>query len=238
MNHHWDIAAFNYRGCSGEPNRTSRAYHAGEYEDLAWVIDQVQEWRDYKEIAIVGYSLGGNVLLNYLARHSELPSQVIAGVAISTPIDLQGAVNQLLLPENAIYERTFYRKIIRKMKEKQRTFPDLLPYPDIFGARNIDEIDEIYTAPFHGFGNASLYRKQCSALFFLDQLRRPTLLLNAQDDPFLTPSNFPYTIASTTSTLSLLTPRYGGHCGFWMQGGVYYHEIKTSWFLDLHSGLK
>lgn len=233
--HDWDVVAINYRGCSGEPNRTSRAYHAGEIVDLAHSIDHLLQTRNYQEIALVGYSLGGNVLLNYLARHRPLPAQVIAGVAISVPIDLRTAVFEIMKPGHEVYHRNFYRKIMRKMKEKQRVYPDLLPYQDIFKARDIDEIDEIYTAPFHGFENAAHYRERSSALFMLDQIQRPVLLLNALDDPFLTPTNFPYEIAETSPYLSLLTPRYGGHCGFWMKGGVYYHESKARWFIEQYS---
>lgn len=235
MNHRWDVVAINYRGCSGEPNRTSRAYHAGEYGDVAYVIDHILYTRKYREISLVGYSLGGNVLLNYFARHPAIPHQVTAGVAVSVPIDLRTAVYEIMKPANAIYHRNFYRKIIQKMKIKQRRYPDLLPYQDVLSARNIDEIDEKYTAPFHGFENATHYREESSALFVLDQLQRPVLLLNALDDPFLTPTNFPYQIAASSPKLSLLTPRFGGHCGFWMKGGVYYHEIKASWFLGEHT---
>ncbi len=227
----WDIVAMNLRGCSGEPNKTSRAYHAGEYTDLAFVIEQILAQGLYRQVSLVGFSLGGNIVLNYLARQPDIPKEVQAGVAISVPIDLQSSVRELMKWQNMVYQRDFYRKVRQKMKQKQQIYPELLPYRDIFHCRNIDDIDECYTAPFHGFRDATDYRKQTSGLYWLEQLRRPVLLLNARNDPFLTESCFPYEIASSVGHLHLLVPRYGGHCGFWMKGDVFYHERISGDFL-------
>ncbi len=227
----WDTISMNHRGCSGEPNRTTQAYHAGFFDDLAFLIDELLSTRNYESIALIGFSLGGNIILNYMARYPNIPHQVKAGVAISVPIDLRTAVYELMKPANWVYNRDFYKKLIKKMKVKQKAYPDLLPYDQILQSRNLDEFDENYTAPYHGFENATDYREQSSALFILDQLKRPTLLINAQDDPFLTESCYPYEVAASSEKLSLLTPRYGGHCGFWMSGGVYYHEQESGAFL-------
>jgi len=231
----WDIAAVNYRGCSGEPNRKAKAYHAGDFTDMAFIIEHFIAQRNYHDVALAGFSLGGNILLNYLAKYPAIPDQVIAGVAISVPIDLRTAVYEIMKPGNWLYSRDFYRKLNRKMKDKRNAFPDLLPYDKILKSRNIDEFDENYTAPFHGFNNAKDYREKSSALFILDQIKRPALLLNAQDDPFLGETSYPYEIASLSDKLHLMTPRYGGHCGFWMPGGVYYHEQESGAFLDKFS---
>lgn len=228
----WDIVAMNHRGCSGEPNKVPRAYHAGEYTDMAFVIDHIISTRNYHSVALIGFSLGGNILLNYLAKQRDIPDQILAGVAISVPIDLRTAVYELMKPSNWIYNRDFYRKLLRKIKIKQKAYPDLLPYDEILQSRNLDEIDENYTAPYHGFENATDYREKSSSLFVLDRLQRPALLLNAKDDPFLTESCYPYEIADSSEELFLMTPRYGGHCGFWMPGGVYYHEQESGFFLE------
>lgn len=229
----WDIVAMNLRGCSGEPNKTTRAYHAGEYTDLAFVIDQILAQGLYRTISIVGFSLGGNILLNYLARQQNIPKEVQAGVAVSVPIDLQSSVREIMKWQNMVYQRDFYRKIRHKMKQKERMYPELLPYRDIFLCRNIDEIDESYTAPFHGFRDAADYRNQVSGLYCLEQLRRPVLLLNARNDPFLTETCYPYEMASSSGNLHFLAPRYGGHCGFWVKGAVFYHERMAGDFLKV-----
>lgn len=231
----WDIIAVNHRGCSGEPNKTPRAYHAGETEDLALIIEHMIQARQYKEVVLVGFSLGGNILLNYLGKQTNIPPEVKAGVAISVPVDLRTAAFEIMKPSNWVYHRDFFKKVMQKMKIKEKKYPQILPFREIYSSRNIDDIDENYTAPFHGFRDATDYREKSSALFVLDRIQRPALLLNSQDDPFLTASNYPYDIASTSADLFLLTPRYGGHCGFWMRGNTYYHEIKASEFVKQYS---
>ena len=228
----WDIVAVNHRGCSGEPNRNPKAYHAGDFSDMAFVIEHFIAQRNYHAVALIGFSLGGNIVLNYLAKYNTIPDQVVAGVAISVPIDLRKAVYEIMKPKNWLYSRDFYRKLVRKMKDKRNVYPDLLPYDEILKSRNIDEFDENYTAPFHGFKNAKDYREQSSALFILDQIQRPALLLNSEDDPFLSETSYPYEIASSSDKLFLMTPRHGGHCGFWMPGGVFYHEQEAGLFLE------
>lgn len=228
----WDIAAVNHRGCSGEPNQQPKAYHAGDFTDMAFAIEHFIALRNYHAVVLIGFSLGGNIVLNYLAKYDTIPEQVVAGVAISVPIDLRTAVYEIMKPANWLYSRDFHRKLVKKMKTKRDVFPDLLPYNEILKSRNIDEFDENYTAPFHGFENAKDYREQSSALFILDQIRRPALLLNSLDDPFLSETCYPYEIASASEKLFLMTPQYGGHCGFWMPGGVFYHEKEAALFLE------
>lgn len=227
----WDVIAMNHRGCSTEPNIKPSAYNAGDYSDMAFVIEKILNERNYNSMALVGFSLGGNILLNYLARYPHIPGVIKAGVAISVPVDLRRAVHQLMKPGNWLYHRNFYKKLIRKMKIKQKIYPDLLPYDKILQSTNLDEFDENYTAPFHGFEDATEYREKSSSLMVLDQLKRPVLLLNAKDDPFLTESCYPYEVAAASDQLFLMTPDYGGHCGFWQPGGMLYHEQQTSLFL-------
>ncbi len=232
QNANWDAIALNHRGCSGEPNKKPHAYHAGYFEDVIFLIENIINTRSYHSIALIGFSLGGNILLNYLAKCPNIPTQVKAGVAISVPIDLRTAVYELMKSNNWIYSRDFYTKLIKKMKVKRKAYPNLLPYDQILQSQNLDEFDENYTAPYHGFEDAMDYRVKNSALFILDQIQRPVLLINAQNDPFLTESCYPYELAASSEKLFLLTPRYGGHVGFWMPGGTYYHEKKSSTFLE------
>lgn len=232
LNSGWDVVAANHRGCSGEPNRRPRAYHAGDYADMAFLIEEILGFRAYTQIALIGFSLGGNIVLNYLAKYTRIPANIIGGVSISVPIDLRTAVFEIMKRKNLLYNRDFYQKLVRKIKEKEKIYPDLMPYDEILKAQNIDEFDEFYTAPYHGFENATDYRIKSSALFVLEDIQRPCLLLQAQNDPFLSESCYPYDQASASKFLHLLTPRYGGHCGFWMSGGVYYHEKQTAQFLE------
>lgn len=228
----WDVVLVNFRGCSGVPNRLARAYHAGDYKDVAFVVDTINKERKYQHLSLIGFSLGGNVILNYLTRFPTLPNNLSAAIAISTPVDLRDTVAQIMKRENQIYSRNFYRKLIRKIKLKQQEYPDLLPYDQILRSKNIDEFDANYTVPFHGFIDTEDYRTQSSSLFHLHKLDRPTLLLNAQNDPFLTRTCFPYELAAQNNHLYLLTPKYGGHCGFWQPDNIFYHEEESVKFLE------
>jgi len=232
LRHQWDVILVNFRGCSGVPNRLARAYHAGDYKDVAFVVNSISEEKSYEHLALIGFSLGGNIILNYLTRYSNLPDNLSAAVAISTPIDLRDTVAQIMNRENLIYSHNFYRKLMRKIKRKQQEYPDLLPYDHILRSKNIDEFDANYTVPFHGFKDTSDYRTQSSSLFYLHNLEHPTLLLNAKNDPFLTPTCFPFEIAAQNNYLYLLPPKHGGHCGFWKPGNIFYHEEKTVNFLN------
>lgn len=232
----WDVVLVNLRGCSGVPNRLARAYHAGDYEDVAFVVDTLNRERTYEHLALIGFSLGGNIVLNYMTRYRILPINLSAAIAISTPVDLRNTVSQIMKRGNQIYSHNFHRKLMRKIKQKQEKYPDLLPYDQILSSKNIDEFDANYTVPFHGFKDTADYRTQSSSLFHLHKLDRPTLLLNAKNDPFLTRTCFPYDIATQNEYFYLLTPKYGGHCGFWKPGNLFYHEEKTLNFLEKQVG--
>lgn len=236
ISHGWDVVMINLRGCSGEPNRLARAYHAGDTGDLEEALSRVRQLRNYSAVGMIGFSLGGNIVLNYLAGDAVSHSGTIGGVAVSVPIDLRETAFRIMHRDNWLYHRNFLVRLKRKMKKKRAKYPDLLPYKDILSAKNIDEIDERYTAPFHGFADATRYREKASALFRLKYLKRPALIINARDDTFLTESCYPYHLAEQSEKLYLLTPAFGGHCGFRQSGKTYYHEEKAAWFLSFLIG--
>jgi len=208
----WDALAWNFRGCSGEPNRLVRFYHSGETGDLASVIERAAG--AYPRIALIGFSLGGNMTLKYLGEPQVHPA-VIAGVGISVPVDLAASSRALDRRwANRIYLRRFMASLISKVRAKALLFPDQL---DVAGAgriRTFAEFDGRYTAPLHGFRDASDYWTRSSARQYLQRVAVPTLLLNARNDPFLAPECFPYPEARENPALFLETPESGGHVGF------------------------
>ena len=178
----WDVLSWNYRGCSGVLNRLVRSYHSGATEDLETIVAHAGG----RSIALVGCSIGGNLVLKYLGE-APPPANVIGAAAISAPVDLASTARALdRRPGNRIYLRR----------------------------HGFEHFDERYTAPTHGFLNAEDYWEKCSARQFLPAIAVPTLFLSAKDDPFLTPEAFPYSEASTNPPLTLEVPEYGGHLGF------------------------
>ena len=226
----WDVAALNFRSCSGEPNRKALAYHSGATEDLEPVLQKLKA--EYDSIVAVGYSLGGNLLLKYLGEQGE-HSSISAAVAISVPCDLKGSSEQLTALGNGIYMRRFLRSLRKKMEVKAALFPDEIDVSDFDWIKTFRQFDDRYTAPLHGFINAEDYWAKCNCLQFLPSITTPALIVNALDDPFLSKSCFPYERVESNPALSMITPKYGGHVGF-AQKGPYWSEQVTVQYLSAH----
>lgn len=208
----WDVLAWNFRGCGDEPNRLVRMYHSGATEDLRAVIDYVAP--SYASIALIGFSLGGNLTLKYLG---EAPphSAVRTGVAISAPVDLAAGARMLDTRwANRIYLRRFISSLIAKVEAKALRFPDQISAEGSRSLRTFKEFDDRYTSRLHGFRDAADYWQQASSRQYLSGITVPTLLLNAQDDPFLGAECFPYEEAKQNPLFYLETPAAGGHLGF------------------------
>jgi len=208
----WDVLAWNFRGCSGEPNRLLRAYHSGETGDLAAVIARAAT--DYQKIALVGFSLGGNVVLKYLGEAPPHPA-VAVGVAISAPIDLAACAGQLDARwSNRLYLRRFLVSLAGKIEAKARLFPGQFDATGARRVRSFQEFDDRFTGPLHGFRDAADYWTQSSARQFLPRIALPTLLLQPQNDPFLAPGAYPWPEAEASAHVHLEAPASGGHVGF------------------------
>ncbi len=226
----WDVLAWNFRGCSGEMNRLLRFYHSGETKDLAAVIARAEP--DYEQIAPVGFSLGGNMVLKYLGEGATHP-KVTAAAALSVPIHLASSAKNLDERRmNRIYLGRFMRALIGKVESKARHFPEL----DVRGARGIRsfaEFDDRYTARVHGFRDAMDYWTQSSARQFLPGIRVRTLLLNALDDPFLDANSFPFPEAEQNGNFFFEAPAHGGHIGFLdrVNAGPTWAERRVAEFL-------
>lgn len=205
----WDALAWNLRGCGPVPNRLLPAYHSGKTDDLAAVIRHAAP--GYQEVALVGFSLGGNLVLKYLGESAPHP-KVSAAVAISAPVDLHSTACALDSKiANRIYLKRFLQTLNAKMREKRARFPRAVP--DVT-ARSLREFDEVYTAPLHGFSGAEDYWAKSSGRQFLRRIAVRSLLLNAGDDPFLGGESFPWEEARGNPHFSLEVPARGGHLGF------------------------
>jgi len=229
----WDALAWNFRGCGGAPNRLLRFYHSGETGDLAAVIKRAAA--AYPQVALVGFSLGGNVTLKYLGEGQAHPA-VVAGVGISVPVDLVASSHALDTRwENRIYLRRLLRRLVAKVRAKARQFPQELEVTGARAIRSFLEFDNRFTAPLHGFRDATDYWTRSSARQFLPQITVPTLLVNARNDPFLAPECFPFEEADANSALFLEAPESGGHVGFldFVHGLQPWSERRAVEFLGL-----
>lgn len=213
----WDVLAWNFRGCSGEPNRTAGFYHSGASNDLREVLVHVQNSGNWDYISLVGFSMGGNITLKYLGEEAASVSTKIKSAAVfSVPVDLTTSAEYLARPRCRIYMTYFLRKLHRKIRQKQSQFPVEMDDTNFRKIRTFQQFDDRYTAPLHGFSDAKEYWKLSSSLPYLPKITIPTLLVNAQDDPFLSPECFPGE-AQCGAFVSFLCTKFGGHVGFWEQ---------------------
>ena len=233
--HEWDAVALNFRGCSGEPNRLLRFYHSGVSDDLWDVAEHVSRQR-YKRIGLLGFSLGGNVALKLLGELGDTtPEWLIGGVGISVPCDLKTSSESMARLINRPYMMRFISDLHAKIRAKRMRFPDELDDSGYNRIKTFRHFDDRYTAPLHGFRDAEDYWAQCSSRFFFKTIRRPALLVNAADDPFLGSDCFPTDLARRHDFLHLEIPTHGGHVGFVENNhrdNNYYSERRAFEFLN------
>lgn len=208
-----DCLAWNYRGCGGEINRNPCLYHNGSTHDLDQVIRHAAEHCGYRRVALVGFSLGGNLTLLYLGRE-RVHEAVCAAVVFSVPCDLSSASMAIARRQNWLYRRRFLRDLHKKVRAKAVQYPHLLDDAGYALIRDFRSFDDRYTAPLHGFSSAEDYWQKCSSAPWIEAIRTPSLLVNAADDPFLSEACFPYAACDANPYVTLAVPQYGGHCGF------------------------
>ncbi|RIV70809.1 YheT family hydrolase [Flagellimonas aequoris] len=228
----YDACAVNYRGCSGETNRLYRSYHSGATEDLIEVIDHILNTRNYSEIYLKGFSLGGNLLLKYLGEGNQIPKEMKGAVAVSVPCSLHNSCTQLLSPKNVLYAQRFKKNLLDKLRQKQQLFPERITNADIKKIKTLKDFDDIYTSRAHHFKDALDYYEQCSSLQFLPNIAVPSLIINAKDDSFLGPECYPFEEVDRNHNLYLETPNYGGHVGFWGKKNITYTEKRALDFFE------
>lgn len=229
----WDVLAWNFRSCGGVMNRQPRFYHSGATEDLDQVVRHALT-RGYDAISLSGFSMGGNLTLVYLGQQGErLDPRIRGAVTYSVPCDLAGSAEMLARPSRRIYMQRFLRDLQAKMTEKARRFPEVIDVSGFDEIRNFRQFDDRYTAPLHGFRDAEDYWRQCSAINYLRDIRVPALMVNAADDPFLSPACFPESRSLLGHHVRLEAPRWGGHVGFVERAsdGVYWSERRAVSFL-------
>jgi predicted alpha/beta-fold hydrolase len=227
----WDVLAWNFRGCGGTINRQPRFTHNGATDDLDAVVQHALGQYDYPVIALVGFSMGGNLSLVYLGREpSRVPAAVRAAVCFSVPCDLVAASQRLAEASNAIYMRRFLRLMGRKVFQHAKRFPEQFPCSNYHELKTFQDFDDCYTAPLHGFRDARHYWEECSSSRYLPAICQPAWIVNACNDPFLTPSCFPEHRHHGNPRVNLVAPPHGGHCGFSRVHGKgrYWSEIVAT----------
>lgn len=209
----YSVFAWNNRSCGGEMNLLPKLYHHASIDDLEFVVNYVVRM-GFKEVFPVGFSLGGDQILNYLGRN-KMPEQVKAAVAISAPFQLKSSAEKIQEGISKIYLSRFIRKIRAKVQHKTQQFPNVFPIDFPNNIKSFDDVVEQFIIPVHG-GYSSLenYYETASPMFSIEGIKIPVLVINAWDDPILGKEDHPISLATDHKFLFLETPSHGGHCAF------------------------
>lgn len=232
----WSGAVPHFRGCSGELNNGPRFYHSGDAQEIDWIIRKLhRRYREHSPGAsffATGVSLGGNALLRWLGESQHQAEIVTAACAVSAPLDLaQGGVS-LSRGVNLLYTRMFLQTMKPKCLKKLEQFPHLFDREAMLSAKNLHEFDDVVTAPLHGYKDADDYWDRASAKHILPDITVPSLVLNAQNDPFLPGQHLP---RKASHAVKLEYPLHGGHVGFAvgsLPGSLNWLPAKMLHFLD------
>lgn len=207
----WRGVVMHHRGCSGEPNRLARSYHSGETGDVAQVVAELRRREPATPLAVVGYSLGGNVLLKWLGETGAQP--VVAAVAVSVPFLLDRCSARMQRGFSRVYQWELLRRLRRSVAAKRRRVALPLRIADLSRLRTFREFDDHVTAPLHGFRDADHYYGAASSRGWLAGIRVPTLVIQAVDDPFMYPDALPQR-GELSATVEFDLCAHGGHVGF------------------------
>lgn len=227
----------NFRSCGAEMNRTARFYHSGETSDLATVLAHLATTQPATRLGVLGFSLGGNVLLKYLGEQGDR-ARLHAAVAVSVPYDLAACAAAMSRGTEKIYARFFLRSLRGKTRAKRELLEGRCDVAGALAARSFREFDEAITAPLHGFADAAAYYRESSAGPYLARIRVPTLLIHALDDPIAPAASIPRDLIAANPMLSTAFTERGGHVGF-VTGMVpwnvrFWAEETAAEFLALH----
>ncbi len=210
----WRAVLMHFRGASSEPNRLPRAYHSGDTDDLNYFLNLIAQREPQTQKAVVGVSLGGNILLKWLGEQGA-QTLIDAAVAISVPFQLRLVADRISRGFSRIYQEYLLRRMRQVFERKKSIFNGALP--QVF--RDMDKwqcfwtFDEYVTAPLNGFPHVHAYYREASSRPYLAKIATQTLIIHALDDPFMTPEIIPGE-EELAKDVTLELSAKGGHVGF------------------------
>jgi uncharacterized protein len=210
-----NVLRLNQRNCGGTEHLSAGLFHSGLTADAAHVIDELIRVDGLPAMAVAGYSLGGNLALKLTAEYGgHGPSQLRAVAAVSPIVEIGDCVRALERRSNILYQWNFVKDLKRRMRRKERFRPGLFDLKRLNAVRTVREFDDVYTARYFGFRNAEDYYHRASSLRIIDRIRVPTLVVTAEDDPFVPVEPFRDPKIADNPNIELHICQHGGHCGF------------------------
>ncbi|HEV2707270.1 MAG TPA: alpha/beta fold hydrolase, partial [Pyrinomonadaceae bacterium] len=211
----FNVVRLNVRNCGGTEHLAPTLYHSGMSDDVARVVAELIETDGLTSLFVVGFSMGGNLVLKMAGEMSaDAPRQLKGISAVSPSLDLRACAHAIEQRSNWLYQQSFVRSLHRRIRHKQKLFPDIYDTTPLRRVRTVRQFDEIYTAVHGNFRDADDYYARASALQFVPRIRVPTFILHAQDDPFVPFASFRDPALAENPCVLFLAPRYGGHVAF------------------------
>lgn len=202
----------HFRGCSGEHNRLPRTYHSGETSDVDYVVKTILRRQPNVQLAAIGFSLGGNVLLKWLGEtHQKNPLK--AAIAVSVPFELHKAATRIQKGFSRVYQWYFIKCLCDRLSQKFQAVPSPLDIAVFNEVNTMFEFDDKITSPLHGFEGVDDYYAKASSKQYLKSINVPTLIVHAKDDPFMSEDIIP-SLDEVSSKIELEVTEKGGHVGF------------------------
>ncbi|ADR20682.1 alpha/beta hydrolase [Marivirga tractuosa] len=217
----WDVLAWNCRSCSGEMNRREFLYHHGFTQDVEEVVQKALK-EGYKEIVMIGFSMGGSLTLKYVGENGkDLYPEIKGAMAVSVPCNLSSSSRMLALKKNKFYQNRFMRKLDVKLREKNEQYPNLIHIKPWQSFADFHEFDTHYSAKIFGYKDAQDFYDNVQCFPHLKKIAIPTLILNSLNDPMLTGDCYPESEAERNGNIELELTKHGGHVGFLQKGKPY-----------------
>ena len=237
----FNAVLLNQRNCGGTEHLSAGLYHSGLTADPQAVIRELIALDGLTSIVVIGYSLGGNVALKLAGDYGgDAPAAVRAVCTVSPTMDLARCVEALERAGNALYQWNFVRNLKRRMRRKARVAPGRFDLRALRGVRTVRAFDEAFTAPHHGFRDASDYYYRASSLRVVDRITLPTLVVSADDDPFVPAEQFREPPVTANPAVTVVVTGGGGHCGFFAaptsRFDGYWAEAVAVTFATRHAG--
>ena len=239
----WNIVRLNQRNCGNTEHLSRGLYHSGLTHDPLHVIRELIERDGIGSIVVAGYSLGGNLALKLAGElGAAAPGALKAVCAVSPTIDLARCVDALERRSNFVYQWNFVRNLKARMRRKAAAVPDVYSLASLRNIWTVRRFDDVYTAPHHGFRDSTDYYYRASALRVMDRISVPTLVLAAQDDPFVPAATFAHASVVGNTHITVRVTPHGGHCAYvervvnGRNGGYdgYWAEREVMRFAELH----
>jgi predicted alpha/beta-fold hydrolase len=211
----FNIIRVNFRNCGGTEHLTSTIYHGGLSDDLRAVVKELLEKDRLSRMLLVGYSLGGNLVLKLAGEYGENPPEEILGIcAVSPSVDLSSSADMILKRSNWIYHQDFVRRLKNRIRTNHKLYPQLYDVAGLDDVRTLKEFDDRFTARAHGFADADDYYFRSSSLRVIENIRIPTLIIHAEDDPFIPFAPLCNPAVANNPYILLVDTKRGGHVAF------------------------